>query len=182
LTLVVLLVLAVLWAVVLLPPLLRSRMTSTRSVDSIGEFNYKLGVLSRTGSSATPSAMLAPPVVRTTPLPAPRPAASRVTQSPRPARTPYASASPAASARAAKRRGDVLRGLVIAVALTMALAYFTGSSLFWGVQLLTDLALVAFLGLWAWTRSAQVDREETVRFLPQQRRTPELALRRTASS
>jgi hypothetical protein len=178
LTLVVLLVLAVLWAVVLLPPLLRSRMTSTRSVDSIGEFNYKLGVLGRTGSSSTPSPMLAPPVVRTTPLPSQR-SASRVVQSPRPERAPYA--SPASSARAAKRRGDVLRVLVIAVALTMALAYFTGSSLFWGVQVLTDLGLVAFLGLWAWARSAQADREEKVRFLPQPR-TPEFALRRTASS
>ena len=75
----------------------------------------------------------------------------------------------------------MLRVLVIAVALTMALAYFTGSSLFWGVQVLTDLGLVAFLGLWAWARSAQADREEKVRFLPQPR-TPEFALRRTASS
>ena len=67
LTLVVLLVIAALWAVVLVPPLLRSRMT-TRSVDSIGEFNYKLGVLSRTGGGST-AATFARPAVRTKPLP-----------------------------------------------------------------------------------------------------------------
>jgi hypothetical protein len=178
LTLVVLLVLAVLWAVVLLPPLLRSRMTSTRTVDSIGDFNHKLGVLGRTNTSApTASPMLAPPVVRT----APSPSARRNARAPM--TRPAGSFVPAdAPQRAAKRRGDVLRVLVIATALTMALAYFTGSSLLWGVQLLTDIALVAFLGLWAWMRSVQAEREEKVRFLPQQRRAPELALRRTASS
>ena len=45
----VLFILAVLWAVVLLPPLLRSR--SQRSADSIGDFNYKLDVLGRTNGS-----------------------------------------------------------------------------------------------------------------------------------
>src|SRR4029078_13735443 len=46
LTLVVLLVLAALWAGVLLPPLLRSR--AERANDSIGDFNYRLDVLGRT--------------------------------------------------------------------------------------------------------------------------------------
>jgi hypothetical protein len=164
LTLVVLLALAALWAVVLVPPLLRSRMTNTRSADSIGEFNYKLGVLSRTGGGSSIPQALARPAVRTSPAPA-----TRVRYGPR------------AAERAAKRRADVLRTLVIAVALTMALAYFTGSSLFWGVQVVADLCLGAFLGLWAWTRSVHADRLEKVSYLPQ-RRSHELALRRTASS
>jgi len=42
----VLFILAVLWAVVLVPPLLRSR--SQRSADSIVDFNYKLDVLGKT--------------------------------------------------------------------------------------------------------------------------------------
>jgi hypothetical protein len=46
LTLVVLVILAALWAVVLLPPLLRSR--AERANDSIGDFNYRLDVLGRT--------------------------------------------------------------------------------------------------------------------------------------
>jgi hypothetical protein len=46
---------------------------------------------------------------------------------------------------------------------------------------LADIALVAFLGLWAWARNMQADHARTVRYMPQ-RRTPEFALRRTASS
>jgi membrane protein YdbS with pleckstrin-like domain len=175
LTLVVLLVLAALWAVVLVPPLLRSRMT--RSADSIGEFHYKLGVLSRTNGNA-----MAPPVPRS-PQPA-RPvyaSAPAVARAPRRAAAARSRAPVPASQRAAKRRGDVLRVLVTATALTMALAYFTGSPALWGVQLLCDLLLAVFVGLWAYARSLQQERSQTVHFLPQPR-APELALRRTASS
>jgi hypothetical protein len=49
LTLVVLIILAVLWAVVLLPPMLRSR--AERASDSIGDFNYRLDVLGRTNGA-----------------------------------------------------------------------------------------------------------------------------------
>ena len=42
----VLVILAALWAVVLLPPMLRSR--AERANDSIGDFNYRLDVLGRT--------------------------------------------------------------------------------------------------------------------------------------
>ena len=45
----VLVILAALWAVVLLPPLLRSR--TERSNDSIGDFNYRLDVLGRTNGA-----------------------------------------------------------------------------------------------------------------------------------
>ena len=45
-TLVVLVILAALWAVVLVPPMLRSR--AERANDSIGDFNYRLDVLGRT--------------------------------------------------------------------------------------------------------------------------------------
>jgi hypothetical protein len=85
------------------------------------------------------------------------------------------------SARAAKRRGDVLRILAITVVGTMAVAYFSGSTAMWALQVLADIALVAFLGLWAWARNLQADHARTVRYMPQ-RRTPEFALRRTASS
>ncbi len=52
LTLVVLPILAALWAVVLLPPLLRSR--SVRANDSIGEFNFRLNALGRTNGALRP--------------------------------------------------------------------------------------------------------------------------------
>ena len=180
-TLVVLLVLAALWAVVLLPPLLRSRSTRSVSSDSIGEFNYKLGVLSQTNGAA-PAARPSrkPRMQRPLPVTPPRTlpqygAGAAMAQSPR---SSFSRSSPP---RAAKRRADILRVLVIAVAATMALAYLTGSPLVWGVQLVTDVCLVAFLGLWAWARNGQADRAQTVRYLPG-RRAPELAFRRTASS
>jgi hypothetical protein len=175
LTLVVLLVLAALWGVVLLPPLLRSRSTRSVSSDSIGEFNYKLGVLSQTNGTA-PAARPSRRSRMQRPLPV---TASRPL--PHGARTTNAPYSMSAAYRAAKRRADIVRGLVIAVALTMGLAYLTGSPLVWGVQLLADACLVAFLGLWAWARNLQSDRAQTVRYLPR-RHAPELAFRRTASS
>jgi hypothetical protein len=46
---VVLVILAALWAIVLLPPLLRSR--AERANDSIGDFNYRLDVLGRTNGA-----------------------------------------------------------------------------------------------------------------------------------
>ena len=60
-TLVVLVILAALWAVVLLPPLLRSR--AERANDSIGDFNYRLDVLGRT-NGATRAVGARPPVRR----------------------------------------------------------------------------------------------------------------------
>ena len=45
----VLIILAALWAVVLLPPMLRSR--AERANDSIGDFNYRLDVLGRTNGA-----------------------------------------------------------------------------------------------------------------------------------
>jgi hypothetical protein len=49
LTLVVLVILAALWAVVLVPPLLRSR--TERTNDSIGDFNFRLDALGRTNGA-----------------------------------------------------------------------------------------------------------------------------------
>jgi hypothetical protein len=180
LTLVVLLVLAALWAVVLLPPLLKSRATRLQSSDSIGDFNYKLDVLSRTNGSTArrPRRSSERSVSMSRPLPLPQYGSPY--SSTRGGHRPV-SPSSSSAARAAKRRGDVLRILAITVVGTMALAYFTGSTAMWAVQVLADIALVAFLGLWAWARNMQADHARTVRYMPQ-RRTPEFALRRTASS
>ena len=181
--LLILLVLAALWAVVLLPPLLRSRSARATASDSIGEFSHKLGVLSRTNGNA-PSAPVAAvaPAVRRNPLsvaPAPRVAPAAPRYATRPVRAPRETFRPPADAT--KRRADVMRILVATVAVTFALAYFTDSPLLWGVQILADVCLVAFVGLLVWSRNRQALRAEKVRYLPQ-RRQPELALRRTASS
>jgi hypothetical protein len=168
---VVLFVLAALWAVVLVPPLLRAR--TSRSGDSIGDFNYHLGVLSRTNGAgsrrrAARLPVLSPPV--------------------------YASAgSPATfsmtpSQRAAKRRRDIVLGLTVAAALTLAFAVFAKSSSVWMLHGAVDLLLFGYIGLLAWFRSLQNERSANVRYLPT-RPAPDLtlrpapvALRRTASS
>lgn len=158
---VVLLILAALWAIVLVPPLVRSR--TQQSGDSIDDFNYRLGVLGRT-NGAVPVA----------PLP------SRGTSS-----RSLLAAPAAHDARpltpAAKRRRDVLTVLGASVAATFVLASVSGSSLLWAAQVLADLLLAAYLALYAWFRSLSIDRERTLRTLPH-RAPPELALRRAASS
>jgi hypothetical protein len=85
------------------------------------------------------------------------------------------------SQRAAKRRRDVLQILGSAVAITLLGAYVWGSPVAWAIQIAVDLVLFTYLALWAWVRSARIERTTAVRHLPQQR-SPELALRRAASS
>jgi hypothetical protein len=143
---VVLVILAALWAVVLLPPLLRSR--AERANDSIGDFNYRLDVLGRTNGQL---------------------------------RAPGAQPRVSPGKRAAKRRRDVLRTLLAVVGGFALLAVATHLTVAWALFFLSALALAAFCGLWAWTRSVQMDRAMKVRTL-HQRRAPEMALRRAASS
>jgi hypothetical protein len=145
LTLVVLVILATLWAVVLLPPLLRSR--AERANDSIGDFNHRLDVLGRTNGQL---------------------------------RVPGAQPRVAPGQSAAKRRRDVLRALLAVVGGLALLAVATHMMVAWALFFFSALALAAFCGLWAWTRSVQMDRAMKVRTLHQ--RAPELALRRAASS
>jgi hypothetical protein len=159
----VLFILAVLWAVVLVPPLLRSR--GQRTPDSIVDFNYKLDVLGQTNGHLdieNVSAASNPrPHIPTRPLgPALRASASQ---------------------RAARRRRDLTRALTLSVTVTLVLAATTHAPVAWALQILVDVVGLTYVGLWAWMRTMQVDRNETVRYMPE-RRAPELALRRSASS
>jgi hypothetical protein len=49
------------------------------------------------------------------------------------------------------------------------------------LQILVDVMALTYLGLWAWLRTVPDERSEKVRYMPE-RRAPELALRRSASS
>jgi hypothetical protein len=173
LTLPVLIILAVLWAVVLLPPLLRSR--SQRSADSIGDFNYKLDVLGRTNGNLDLPQTVAPPAAPTfsrDPLPA---------APPRVAPAPLVVPRSSAAERSAKRRRDLVRGFSIAIIVTLLLATATRSPAAWALQMVVDLLAGVYALLWAYARSAQAERAEKVRYMPELR-VPELALRRSASS
>jgi len=168
LTLVVLFILATLWAAVLVPPLLRARRTE-RTGDSIGDFNYRLDVLSRTNGAAPAARRAADPRF---------PAAARAAHAVPIERR----ASLAPVGGAAKRRRDILSMLTAGAASTFLLAYGAGLSMLWPMNVAFVVLLVAYLGLWVWCRSVQAERTAKVRFFPQQRPAPELALRRTASS
>jgi hypothetical protein len=175
LTLPVLIILAALWAVVLVPPLLRSR--SQRTADSIVDFNYKLDVLGRTNGNldlpqTVPSP--APPAYSRDPLPA---AAPRVA----PAPAPLVVGRPGAAERSAKRRRDLVRGFSLAIIISLLLATATRSPAAWALQMVVDLLAGIYALLWAYARSAQAERAEKVRYMPELR-VPELALRRSASS
>jgi hypothetical protein len=169
----VLIILGALWAVVLVPPLLRSR--SQRTADSIVDFNYKLDVLGKTnGTADLPQTVPVPPppVFSREPLSAAAPTAAR----PR-----LVVPGPSASERSAKRRRDLVRGFSLAIIISLLLATVTRSPAAWALQMVVDLAAGIYALLWAYLRSAQVERAEKVRYMPELR-VPELALRRSASS
>ena len=174
-TLPVLIILAALWAVVLVPPLLRSR--SQRTADSIVDFNYKLDVLGRTNGNLDLPQTVSPP---------PAPAFSR---DPLPAAAPGMSPAPAplvvprsgSAEWSAKRRRDLVRGFSLAIIISLLLATATRSPAAWALQMVVDLLAGTYALLWAYARSAQAERAEKVRYMPELR-VPELALRRSASS
>jgi hypothetical protein len=160
----VLLILAVLWAAVLIPPLFKAR-TERRRGDSIGDFSYKLGVIGRTGGY-TPARPVSPApmsIAGTTGAPRPRPGGA-----------------PGGMTTAQRRRRDVLVGLLVAVGVTGLAAVLTGSTTLWVLQLAVDALLVTYVVLLVRMRTLATEQRVKVRYLPQQ--TPQLALRRTASS
>ena len=67
-------------------------------------------------------------------------------------------ASDRVSAGAAKRRRDVLRVLLFAVGVSGLLALATSASLVWAVFVCRRAALVAFFGLWVYSRSVAAER------------------------
>ena len=169
----VLIILAALWAVVLVPPLLRSR--SQRTADSIVDFNYKLDVLGKTnGTLDLPQTVPPPPgpVYSRDPVPAAAPGVA-------PPRLVLP--GPKAADRSAKRRRDLVRGFSLAIIVTLLLATATRSPAAWALQMVVDLLAGVYALLWAYMRSAQAERAEKVRYMPELR-VPELALRRSASS
>jgi len=132
LTITVLLILAVLWAAVLVPPVLRSRSQGRRG-ETIGPLNYRLDSGGGRSLGSGPGAF--------------RPAAF-------PSRSLRASAAAGAPSRppgemspAQKRRRDVLIGLLGAAVLTFALAIFTGAIAIWLLHLLADALLGGYVYL-----------------------------------
>jgi Flp pilus assembly protein TadB len=156
-TLLVLFILAVIWAAVLLPPYLQSRSES-RPADSITSFQRQLSVLERRSGGQ----------YRHNPY-APRPV--------------NRSALALSRADARRRRRDVLFTLMGASGLTLVLAFFLQGPV-WVLHLGVDLLLVAYVVLLVQAQQRATERQMKVRYLPRHAARPEpvLALRRSASA
>lgn len=171
----VLVILAAIWAAVLVPPYLQNRR-ETRPGDSIASFRSQLSVLERTtpGGRASASARMDLPRydARRSPVAAAQPIR-------RPAR-PTDAALRRAEAR--RRRRDVFLTLLGAVGVTLVLAVALGG-LVWMLHLAIDAAFVAYVGLLVKMQQVSAEKEQKVRYLPASRRTtePQLLLRRSGS-
>jgi len=167
----VLVILGLLWAAVLVPPLFRAR-SERRGGSTIGDFSQSLGVIGRTGGY---SASRAVPPIRLSGVARRRTPVGTVA----PGRGP-ALAGPPVMKPAQRRRRDVLLTLGVVVVVTLLAGLLTGSMAVWVAQVAADLLLVAYVALLVRMRTLASEQSAKVRYLPSQ--TPQLALRRTVSS
>jgi hypothetical protein len=155
LTIVVLLILAVVWAAVLVPPWLRSR-ADARPADSISAFRHRLTVLERTG----------PVGARRVPLVASRPdVAGFVPVAGRP--VSRAALSPVgARARTQRRRRDIFVGMLAAMLTSLVIGFVPALRILWVVHVLVDFMFVTYVALLVHMRNQAAERDMKVRFLP----------------
>jgi membrane protein implicated in regulation of membrane protease activity len=161
-TLLVLFILAVIWAAVLLPPYLQNRSES-RPADSISSFQRQLSVLERRSVVVNPA------------LQRSAPSRAYATRS-------YVPPARLARSEAKKRRRDVLFTLAGAAGVTLLMALMLGGPV-WGLHLLCDLLLGAYVVLLAQAQQRTMERDTKVRYLPNRSNAPEpaLLLRRSGS-
>jgi hypothetical protein len=186
----VLLVLAGIWALVLIPPAVRARAEG-RPGDSISNFRRQLTVLRRTGPhrgapngggrAAGGDHWYRPHASATQLVPVHGPLRTTRTATYRtPAATVRAVATPAPSAarsRTIRRRRDVLSALVVAVLATLVLGLIPGFRMLLMAHVVADILLVAYVGLLVHQRNVAAERDMKVRFLPQPHRLDPALLR-----
>ena len=162
----VLLILAVIWAAVLIPPLLGARAEG-RPADSIGDFRRQLSVLRRAAPVGTPPAQTLVAYGNAPFVAGPQTAARQ----------------DAARRRTVKRRRDVFYALVTSMAGTLVLGMVPGLRVLLGLNLVLDALFVAYVALLVKMRNQAAEREMKVRFLPHTAPAPEpaFALRRSAN-
>ena len=160
----VLLVLAIVWAIVLLPPVLRARAEG-RPADSIVHFRTQLRTLQKTGPR--------PRYASGGALPATSAAAHLQARSIARSNTPTP---------AQKRRREILMGLLAAMGISLVLGVIPALRILLVVHLLADALFVGYIALLVRMRNAVAEREMSLSFLPGGS-TPEpaLLLRRSAN-
>jgi hypothetical protein len=168
-TIVVLLILAVVWALVLVPPALRAR-TEARPADSITAFRRQLTTLQRTGPFRAVTVQPVHPDTRVADAPQfPVPAAAS-TAAPVPAVARQVArlqaARPATKAQVQKRRRDIFIGLVAAAVISLLFGAVPGLHILLLVHLLADALLATYCAVLIRIRHAAAEREMRVRFMP----------------
>lgn len=150
----VLALLAVIWAAVLLPPLLR-RGVETRRRDSVGDFRRHLGVLQRTGPG-----LIAPAHTRR---------AASLATNPSQAGLPAGSTRRATApnrARTLRRRRNVLTGLIGTSVLLLAVGMVPSAHLVLAGAAAAFALLLAYVVMLVRMRNAAAEREMKLTFLP----------------
>lgn len=150
----VLLILAAVWAAVLVPPALKARAES-RPGDAIGNFHRQLSTLRRTGGFA-PGAQLSPAAAARIDFRRIRARASR------------------------KRRRDILVGLLWAMGITLFVGLIPVFRFVLLLHVVADLLFAAYVALLVHMRRLSLERDEKVHRLPTQPGVIDLALRRSS--
>lgn len=169
---VVLIVLAAVWAAFLLPPILRAR-SEHRPSGSITDFRRQLHVLSRTtpagpGGPQFPGRAMVQSPGRVVPI--------------RNGMSPVGAPLRLGRKRATvKRRRDVFVGLLVAMAGSLVLGALPPLRVLWTIHVLLDVLFAAYVGALIYLRNQAAERDMKVRFLPQAAPEPALLLRRSAN-
>jgi hypothetical protein len=172
-SLVALLILALVWAVFLVPQVVRAR-TERGPADSIGAFQRQLSVLERTtpgiggGGSGSGSGQVAPfrPSSRSSLAPAAAPLALGFAVPTR--------------GEVRKRRRDILLGLLAAMGGSLVLGLIPGLRVMLGLHLVLDVLFLGYVALLVRARNLAAERELKVRYLGHSAE-PALLLRRAAN-
>jgi hypothetical protein len=174
---VVLIVLAAVWAAFLLPPILRAR-SEHRPSGSISDFRRQLHVLGRstpagfvhtTGQNGQ-TGQIPGRVVPFRPVAVAGPATFR----------PGAPLRLGRHRQTIKRRRDIFVGLLVAMAGSLVLGFLEPLRILWSIHLVVDVLFVAYVGALVYLRNLAAEREMKVRFLPTHAAPePALLLRRT---
>jgi hypothetical protein len=169
----VLLILAVIWAAVLIPPALRARAEG-RPADSITAFHHQLAVLRRAGPRTGRGGQWMPTDGGTTQPGYTQRHVALVPTVPRPrvaARPMWAaSARPSARSMARRRRRDILFSLLVAAGTTLVLGAVPALRVLWLAHVVVDLLLIGYVALLIRQRNLATERDLKVRLLPTSRR------------
>lgn len=151
----VLLILAVIWAAVLIPPFLRARAEG-RPADSIGDFRRRLVVLERSGPSLMAPANRLRHAVPSYPVAQPMAFAA----------TAPRSSDALRRARTLRRRRDVLIGLLVSMGGTLLLGALPPLRGLWVAHVVLDVLCMAYVALLIRARNIAAEKAMKLRVLP----------------